>query len=404
MNRPLKIALLIVLLLAFISTVSYCSAPFDTETAQMINIRKTVSGEGYILRKETPVEPSTRGVFESSVQDGVRVSRQTSVGVAISGNYNELLVKKLEDVTKRIEEIKKSDSFADIYASDEARIFSALKDITKEIRNNARTENYSLAAQNALQLKTLLEKKYSSENQGAAAELLVSLEEEKYDLEQQLGGIREEVLAGASGYFYSTLDGLEGSANEKEIFALTPSKISKFSDTLKNYKPTDNYVGKIVDTYSWYLVAVLPFEEASLLQEGSKVTLTVDETTPVSATVAAINHDKADRSAVIVKCTRDASNIFEKRVVEFELCYEEYSGLYVPSAAIRIRNDVTGVYVINQNESVSFRCVNILLQEEDFYIVQSGYTPPEGVEYTSLKIYDNILVNPEAVKFNESEE
>lgn len=404
MNRPLKIALLIVLLLAFISTVSYCSAPFDTETAQIINIRKTVSGEGYILRKETLVEPSTKGVFEPSVQDGVRVSRGASIGVAISGNYNEMLVKKLEDVTKRIEEIKKSDNFADIYASDEARIFSALRDITKEIRNNARTQDYSLAAQNTLQLKTLLEKKYSSENQGAAAELVMSLEEEKYNLEQQLGGIREEVCAGASGYFYSTLDGLEGGGNEKEIFELTPSKINKFSDTLENYEPTDSYVGKIVDTYSWYLVASLPASEAALLKEGSNITVSIDETTPVSATVSAINPDRTDRCAVIIKCTRAASNIYEKRSVEFEVCYEEYSGLYVPSAAIRIRNDVTGVYVINQNESVSFRCVNILLQEEDFYIVQSNYTPPEGVEYSSLRLYDDILVNPEVVKFNESSE
>lgn len=401
MNRALRITLLIVLLLAFISTVSYCSAPFDTETARMINIRKTVSGNGYILRRETPVEQTTRGVFEPSVQDGVRVSKGSGVGIAISGNYSETLVKKLEDVTRRIEEIKKSDSFADIYASDEARIFSALRDITKEIRNNARTENYSAAAQNAHQLSTLLEKKYSAENQGAAAELLVSLEEEKYELEQQLGGIREEVTASASGYFYSALDGLEGRANEKDLFALTPSKISKFADTIKEYEQDERCVGKVVDTYSWYLAAVIPKSEASLLEEGSNVTISIDETTPVTATIAAINTDDADRSAVIVKCTRNASNIFEKRTVEFEICYEEYSGLYVPSAAIRIRDDITGVYVINRNESVSFRCVDILLQEEDYYIVRSTYTPPEEVKYASLKIYDDILVNPEAMRFNE---
>jgi putative membrane fusion protein len=156
-----------------------------------------------------------------------------------------------------------------------------------------------------------------------------------------------------------------------------------------------------VDTYSWYLAAVIPKSEASLLEEGSSVTISIDETTPVTATIAAINTDDADRSAVIVKCTHNASNIFEKRTVEFEICYEEYSGLYVPSAAIRIRDDITGVYVINRNESVSFRCVDILLQEEDYYIVRSSYTPPEEVKYAPLKIYDDILVNPEAMRFNE---
>lgn len=403
MNRALRIFLLIALLLAFISTVSYCSAPFDTETAQMINIRKTVSGEGYVLRNETPIRLTSAGAFELSVQDGTRVSKGSSVGVTISGNYNEDLIKKLQDVTKRIEEIKKSDNFADIYASDEARVFSALKDITSSIRENVRDENFPAATENTLQLNTLLQKKYSAENQGAAAQLLVSLEEEKYELENRLGGIRTEVRAGASGYFYSALDGLEGRINEANLFELTPSKINKFPETIKNYEVEDSVVGKITEPYVWYLAAVIDSEEAALLKEGSSITISVDDAPAVKATVAAINPDSLNQSAIIVKCTRDVKGIFEKRSVEFEICYEEYSGLYVPSAAIRVLDDVTGVYVINQNESVSFRCVDILLQEEDYYIVRSSYKPPEGVSYSPLKIYDNILVNPEVAKNYEPE-
>ena len=403
MNKALRIVLLITLLLAFISTVSYCSAPFDTETAQLINTRKTVSGEGYIIRREIPVEQPSRGAFELSVQNGTRVSKGSRIGVTISGNYSDELVKQLEEVKHRIEEINKSNSFADIYASDEARVFSALKDITATIRENARNKDFTTAAENTRQLNTLLEKKYSAENQGAAAELLISLEEEKYELEQRLGGIRGEVKAPQSGYFYSTLDGLEGRAVESEIFALTPSKISKFQGKMESFKMEEGTVGKIVETYSWYLVSVLPNEEAELLTTGSSVSLSVDDAPEVKATVCAINPDSAGRSAVILKCTRDVRHIFEKRIVEFEICYEQYSGLYVPSAAIRVLNGVTGVYVINKNESVSFRCVDILLQEEDYYIVRSNYTPPENVSYSSLRVYDDILVNPEAAKNYEVE-
>ena len=401
MNKYIKIVLFIFLIIAFISTVSYCSAPYDTEVAKTINIRKTVSGEGYIIRRETMVEQSSKGAFEASVKDGTRVSSGSVVGVSISGNYSETLVKKLEDVTHRIEEVKKSGDFADIYSSDEARIFSALRDITKEIRENAKNQNHSLAAQNTLQLQTLLEKKYSSENSGAAQELLAELEAQKAELEAQLGGIRENVFAGASGYFYSSLDGLEQKAPEKEIFTITTSKIAKFEGTLKNYEPSDGYVGKIVDTYAWYLVASIPQEDAALLTKGTSVTLSVDEGAPLKATIEAINPDDVGTAAIVIKCTRDAAGIFEKRHVSFEICYEEYSGLYVPSAAIRIINNVKGVYVINQNETVSFRAVDILLQEEDFFIVRSSYTPPQDVPYSSLKIYDNILVNPEVLRKSE---
>jgi len=403
LNKILKAVLFIALFLGFLSTVSYCSAPFDTETAQTISIRKTINGEGYILRCETPVEQSTRGVFELGVKDGVRVAKGSSIGVAISGNYNDELVKKLSEVTARIEEIEKSDSFSDIYASDEARIFSALKDFTSDIRQSSYMGDYASAAENTKQLSTLLEKKFSKENLGAAEALLVSLEEEKYELEQRLGGIREEVKAAASGYFYSSLDGLESRAEEKELFALTPSQIGKFASELQEYEPQPMYVGKVVDTYAWYLAAVIDSEEAAALKTGSHIKLSVDEAPSVQATVEAINTDEAGRSAIIIKSTRDVRGIFEKRTASFEICYEEYDGLYVPSAAIRVVNGVTGVYVISRNESVSFRAVDILLKEEDFYIVKSNYSPPAEVIYPSLRLYDNILVNPEAVKIHEPE-
>ena len=401
MNKALKTILLIALLAAFISTVSYCSAPFDTETARLISVRKTIGGHGYILRRETTVDSSPQSVFEPTVQDGVRVARESSIGISISGNYSKELVKKHAEVTERIEEIKKSGNIADIYTSDQARVYSALKDITAQIRKNAQNENYVEAAEDALQLNTILEKKYSSENKGAATELLASLEKEKLELESQLGSVREEVKAPSSGYFFTALDGLENYNYEDKILSILPAEIQVFPDTIKNYTPSGDYVGKVVGTYSWYLVANIPPEEAELLEVGSRVSLSVDESVPVSAVVAAINTDNTKNTAVVIKCTRNVNDVFEKRSVDFEICYKESSGLYVPSAAIRIKDNVKGVYVINENEVVSFRCVDILLQEKDFYVVRNGYTPPEDVEYSPLKLYDKILVNPEAVRIDE---
>ena len=403
MNKRLKTVLLITLLIALISTISYCSAPYDTETAKIITIRKTISGEGFILRNETIIEQPSNGVFDSAVRDGVRVSGGSVVGVSISGNYNDDLVSQLEDVTARIEEVKTSSDFADIYASDEARIYSAMRDITKEIRVSAKNGNYPLAAQNALQLNTLLEKKFSAENSGAAQELLTELEAKKASLEEQLGSIRENVFSAESGYFYTTLDGLEQKKPESEIFKISTSDIYGYTKTLDEYKKPKLYAGKVVDTFSWYLVAALPKKDAELLKVGAPITLSIDEGTSVSAIVSAINFDENDSAAIVIKCTRDASGIFEKREVSFEICYEEYSGFYIPSAAIRVKGDTTGVYVINQNETVSFRAVDIILQEEDFVISRSGFKTDSEAPYSALKLYDNILVNPEVIRQSELE-
>lgn len=403
MNKVLKTSLIIIIILALFSSVSYFSAPFDTESAQLVNIKKSITGSGFILRKETIVKPRTNGVFEAVAKDGVRVSLGSGVGVVISGNLSEELSKKLEDVTRRIEEIKQSGSVSDIYSSDEARIFSAMKDMTSSVRERVSEEDFISAAENALQLSSLIKKKAEGEVT-SQDRLLVLLEEEKYTLEQQLGGIREEVPAPASGFFYTSLDGLESFGNEKDIAKLKSTDINGFSKILEEYVPEKNEAAKIIDTYAWYLAASLPREEAQKLKIGSTVKISLDESPFVSATILAVNEDSTGEAGVIIKSDRNIVGMHEKRTAEFEICLEEYSGLYVPSAAIRVLDGVTGVYVMNRTNSFQFKCVSILLKENDYYIVKNNFQPPEDSPYKALKIYDNILVNPEAVRIDLSEE
>ena len=401
MNKKLKKLLLFSIILALISTVSFCSAPFDTESAEMINIRKTVSGEGIILRNETIVKAPSNGVFEPKVNDGHRSSKGSSLGVIISGNFDEDLVRELKDVTARIEEIENSGSFSDIYSSDEARIFTALKNFSSSIRENVRLENYISANEDAAQLNAILTKKSDIEGQGAEDDLLLSLQQRKFELERQLGGIREEVYSPASGQFYTKLDGLEMNIKESNLFDISPTKISDYRDTLSNHSESPDHIGKIVDTYSWYLVAIIPESEAKLLTLNSHITLSVDEAPEVDAVVSAMNYDSANRCAVVLKATHDVKDIFEKRNVSFEICYENKSGLYVPAAAIRVVDGVTGVYILKQNETASFRSVKVLLKEDSYFIVANNYTPAADVKYPPLKMYDNILVNPEVLRPNE---
>lgn len=402
MNKSVKRALLIFLLIALISTISYCSAPFDTETARSVSLRQSVTGSGFILRKETPVTNKSGGVFEYSVKDGDRVSRGSSVGVVISGNLSASLASELAQITARIEEIKEADNIASIYSSDEARIFSAMRDLTSSIRSSAYSENYVAATESATQLGTLLEKKYSAENKSSADQLLVSLEERKFVLEQQLGGIREEIYAPASGYFYTALDGLEDyGSNEKKTASLTPLQINEFSQTLKDYQK-GSAVAKITDTYVWYLAATVPAEDADSLTPGVSVRISVDEAPPVSATVLAVNKDATGEAAIIISSNKNVVGIYEKRTAEFEIYINEYSGLYVPSAAIRVTDGVTGVYTINNNKNVTFKCVDILYQDDDYYIVNSKYSPPADIPFKPLMLYDNILVNPEATNIDDS--
>ncbi len=395
MNKKIKYLLLIILLVTIISTVSYCSAPYDTETANIITVRKTINASGYILREETVVRTSYSGIFEPSVKNGTRLSAGSTVGILTSGNFDRSLTRKLEDVTNRINEIKLSEDIADIYSSDEARIFSAMRNLSGNIRENVIKGKLEDASETVSNLDALVKKKHSVESQGAADQLLVSLEEEKFSLEKKLGGVREEVVAPVAGCYYKALDGMEGAGSEENISLLTTDSFVEFEKTLSEYKKEPSQSGKIVNTFYWYAAFTAPKEECENLKTGDNVTISVDDSAFVDAKVFYLNTEDENNTVVVVKSSKNISGIFEKRSGEFEICTSEHTGLYVPRAAIRIKDGITGVYVMNKTDSISFRCINILLEENDYYIAQTKYIPPQGTQYKALAIYDNILVNPE---------
>lgn len=397
MNRTVKIILAAAALTAVLSTFLYFRYPYDTLTAEMAEVHKTVTGSGFILRGETVVENESTGVFEPLVKDGTRVARGSTVGTVISGDLDEKLAEQLEDVTGRIDDIKRSESIADLYASDDARIYSVVKELAADIRAAAEKSDYSAAQDCKNRLSIIAEKSAASKTGGARDELLLSLQKEQYELETRLGGVRDEIAAPAAGFFYSSLDGLEYYGNADVVGTLKAEDIDGFSEIMKEFKPDSGQLAKIEDSYAWYLAATVKQSEAVDISQGDAVMLSIDEQAAVSATVLAKNEENGT-CALIIKSTRSVQGITDKRTCEFEIETKAFRGLRVPAEAIRVKGDVTGVYVVSENKAVSFKCVDMLCRDGDFYVVKNKYTPPEGSKFQALKIYDKILVNPEAVR------
>jgi len=397
MNKAIKTSLIIILIIATVSTLSYCNAPYDTEQAVFSRSQKSVTGRGFILRKETIVKNDVSGVFQPIVKNGERVSKGSAVGTVISGNLDKELAARLEEINSRIDEINKSDIIADLYASDDARIYSAMKTLATQVRESVDAEDYNSALSSKNQLNAIVEKKYAGENGSARDKLLVSLEDERYKLETQIGGIRSEVPAPAAGIFSTELDGMESLLGENFIKNINTGQINGFSEKLREYKNEKENVAKITDTYKWYLAANIPKDEAEFTV-GDVVSISIDEQPYIDVTVEAVNDDLSGEVALVLKSTKNVTGITEKRMVEFEICTESYSGIVVPSAAIRVLDGVTGVFVLSKNKQVSFRCVEVTAQLDDKYIINPDYVPESGSKYKPVKIYDDILVNPEAIR------
>lgn len=396
MNRKLKTILIIMAVIAAISTIGIRRFPYSTEAAVLTEVRKTVNGSGFVLRNETVLRHKVTGVFEAAVQDGERVSKGSKVGNVISGNLNKELAKELKEVTARIENIKNSGSIADLYESDDERIYLVMHSLAASIRECVEKNDYEKAQEHKNSFAVLAEKRYSAEKGTARDKLLLELEQRQYELETEIGGMHSEITAPEAGFFYTELDGLEGYSDRESLEKLTVEEIKEFDKIAGEYSRPEGDIGKICDSYVWYLAAKLPVKKAEEISAGQTVKLSVDRQLPVEAKVFAVNFGKKD-AVVVLECTRSVSGIMEKRVVDFEIETEKHRGLRVPGEALRVINDVTGVYVISENDRVEFKCVDVIYKEDDCYVARRDYAPPEEIKDKPLKLYDNILLNPEAV-------
>ena len=99
-----------------------------------------------------------------------------------------------------------------------------------------------------------------------------------------------------------------------------------------------NSAGKIITSSTWYYAAVLPAAEAEELEVGQEVTLRLSKglKQDAPAHVQSISNQEDGQVAVVFACTRYISQVTLLRRQQAEIILREYSGIRVPTAALRM--------------------------------------------------------------------
>ncbi len=403
MRRAFKIFICVVVLVAVISTVNYCSRPYSTQTVTYFEYEKSIKGKGYILRDETIVTNDAPGVFEPFVNDGERVSKDAKVGTVISGSLDEKLIEELNQVKERIEDIEKSSSIAGLYQSDELRISNAVKNDIKSLRTAVKNSDLSKATELKKEIGYLKDRSAQIENNESRTELLAQLYQRRDDIEAAVGGVQHELYSPIAGVYSLAIDGLEKYGKEDTLAGLTPSEVENFDKELKEYEKDPHDVCKITDNFNWYLAAVISVEDAKNVRVGNRVTIKIDnsDTSEVQGTVYSLSEEEDGKNVMIVKSNLFIEGISSVRTVDYEVILQRRTGLKIPSAALRIEDGKKGVYILIDKKK-SFRFVNdnpFRSEDDQYYIVDRKYTPQgASAEYVPLKEYDKVLLNPEDVR------
>lgn len=254
--------------------------PVKTQVALNKTVASTAVTDAFVVRDEYPIEASVTGTLVPLVEDGKRVASQDDVAVVFTSDdaakaYNEIKAVKEEIEYFSSLQNKVGVQTADITPLDE-RIYSACEAYSVAIsKGNISSyeafENNIRDAMTSRQLST-----------GTIIDPSARLGELNAKLAQLQGANigYNTIKAPHPGYYISVADGYESTVDYKNVMSMTTSQISDLFDGSKTQKGNvDNYMGKLVDGFNWYLLCVVNYEDAVKLSIGSKAKVEFTMTT-----------------------------------------------------------------------------------------------------------------------------
>ncbi len=380
--------LLLAIVLVFIvhQSISSIYKPIKTESAVYYTASDGFKITGLIIRDETEVKSNTSGAMHFLLEDGSRVAKNGTIANIYSSESASITVTQIEDLKKKIADIKDILSYNDIEAANldiiNSKVYNAVNDFI--LKTSAGDYTQAMSSSNAL-LSAINRKQAALGTTDSFKKQLKSLNSRLKELSADLPSPKGKITSSVSGYFVSKTDGYEKVLSTKDLSKLTP----EFLASAKAKEPEKNVIGKIVSDYEWYIAADVKVSDSLKYKEGEelKIATSVKSSPMLSVTVKKINiSDKTDKAVIIFACNEMNQELASMRSGPMTVIKSEYSGLMISKKALRVVDSVRGVYVVNGMQ-INFVPVNIIYSAEDFYICEKQ-TDSDGV----LKLYDSVVV------------
>ena len=359
----------------------------ETATATVATVGSALEMDVYIFRDEDPLAISETGSFVPNVADGARVG----IGRVVASLYDASspdTVSQIAGLEKQLavlEQIKNSN----LSVRDTSAIDGEIYDIVQNIAAASREGDGG----NILSLRAALISEWNRRESltGASSDIdgaIERLRAEKDSLTRSLGPCRRQITTPRSGYYYAACDGYEGTFTAA---AAETMSLSEFRGLTRTDPDTVENAGKLASSYTWYAVGVASRETGRTLIEGKvyPITFLYNEEKTLLLTLTRIVEE--DGQAMLVFRGDTLPTDFRlTRSQPVSMVCEEYTGLRIPASALRSQGGVTGVY-IRYGSTVYYRAVKIILEEEDWCLVEISpeEDPPDG--HTWLKQNDIVI-------------
>ena len=367
---------------------AYSYSPIDTQRlTEETTIEETIDFKGFALRDEKIIDTSASGTVIPLAHDGKRVANGDNSAVVCQNDDQAAAYTKLESLKHELERYKNindPDGTQELSADKlNTKISDAYDDIMDAVTTGAYDELPDALTAYADKCAT---KQILTDGSIDLSAKLTSLENEIAALTAQNINY-SSVKAPKSGYYINTIDGYESALSYKDALSLTSQQI----ESALNAEPaavSGNSLGKIVESYKWYIVGETESQNSSYFKNSAKITVNFPKEGVNHVTMLVEKADtQGDKMTVVLSCSLMDETFANMRTEDMQIVTKSHTGYRVPSNVIRFDEDNnTGIYVL-RGKIITFIPVEIIYTEDDFAIISSSSSNGK-----SVRLYDEVII------------
>lgn len=357
-----------------------------TETAYSYGFDEEVPFEGVFLRDEQLIYNSGTGVLSYECENGTKVGKSTVVARRCRSDSDIAYRHEAEALESQLVVLTNAERLVGTDSSQLEAISAQINESHSEIVSSIMNGDFSAAMgyENSL-LEALCKREITLNECSGYSERKSEIQRRISELNAMISGDVQNITAGETGYFMSSVDGYENEISYDGIEQMTAERIEQIIANPR--KNTDNSaIGKLIADYHWRVAAVIPTENLFGVNEGSTVTMRIGSGSQLlEMSVVSVTACGDGKSVYIFECDRLNSAVTSGRTARFKIVVNSYGGLRVSRKALRYNDkDERGVYVV-RGQSAVFRKVDVVYWGSDYVIVE------QNLDDEYLKLYDRII-------------
>ena len=370
--------------------------PYPTVQVYTYSVDDTMETTGYLIRREQAISGSG-SIVRLIPAEGEKVAAGATVAYLYADQLSLERSQRLEDLQAETAQLTQAIAAAGESGQEETsreRVMDAMVTLRSAVAAGDFTR---LESQTSSFKSAVYQQAQRYGDAGALSDALIAAQAEMESLRAQTQDVGRVTVA-QSGIFSGQVDGYEAILTPDGLDALNPSKLSSLEN--QALPVGEESLGKLITDTTWYFACALSEENAGRLTEGSQVTVRFsrDWAGEVDMTVERISAPEEGQMAVILSSHRFLSDVTLLRRQTVELVFEARQGLRVPTAAVRMEEGQSVVYV-QVGVKAEKKPVSVLAQGEDFYLVEPvlGQDAETKEEKMALRAGDAVIVASEEI-------